>query len=62
MHKPTRGARRFLKKSPKGKGKRKGWSRFLLLTDMGDASYDAVFYGRKGTRKGKRRYFGKGKG
>ena len=63
MHKPTRKVRRFLKRrGPKGKGKGKGWSRFSFLAEMGDVEYDQIFFGGKGSSKGKRRSFAKGKG
>ena len=50
-------------KRTKGKGKGgKGWSRYTFLADMPDQEYDDVFYGGKGSSKGKRRSFAKGKG
>ena len=62
MHRPTRKVRQFVKRSGKGKGGGKGWSRFSFLAQMPEQEYDEVFYGGKGASKGKRRSFGKGKG
>ena len=62
MHKPTRRVRKFAKRSGKGKGGGKGWSRFSFLAEMPDGEYDEFFYGGKGTSKGKPRSFAKGKG
>ena len=62
MHKPTRRVRKFVKRSGKGKGGGKGWSRCSFLAEMPDGEYDELFYGGKGTSKGTPRSFAKGKG
>ena len=72
MNKPTRKARRFVRKNSShrslrgkglGKGKGKGGaSRFTFLSEMSEVDYDAIFYGGKGKSKGKSRTSGKGKG
>ena len=64
MNKPVRKARRFFKKSfpqlrqPKGKGK----GRYHAMTNMDAHQHDQVFFGGKGSSKGKHRTTGKGFG
>ena len=63
-NKPVRKARRFFKKSfpqlrqPKGKGK----GRYHAMTNMDAHQHDQVFFGGKGSSKGKHRTTGKGFG
>ena len=57
MRKPTRKARKFIKRSGKGKGK--GKSRFNFLGVMSDQEYSQMFYGG---RPFVRRTSGKGNG
>ena len=57
MRKPTRKARKFIKRNGKGRGK--GKSRFNFLGVMSDQEYSQIFYGG---RPFVRRTSGKGKG
>ena len=50
------------KRKGKWKSGGKGWSRFSFLAEMPDQEYDEVFCEGKGSSKGKRRSFAKGKG
>ena len=67
MRKPTRSARRLMKRHPHGRGKSrgKGKRRFQFMTEMTDADLEEVYFkgrGKRGGGKGFRRSTGKGRG